>query len=100
MPPVFCCDRAACEGYIFTGWTDSDGKHVAPGDKIRISKNTELTASWIALPYGFRPVLGDLVTLNDIIIYDGDFIQKYDLNGDNILDIFDLVYMAQYVADN
>ena len=92
--------RAACAGYIFDGWTDSDGEFVAPGDNIMISKDTELTASWIRLQSGFRPSLGDVVTLSNIILNDGGYVQNYDLNEDSSLDIFDLVYMTQYIADH
>jgi hypothetical protein len=87
--------RAAAEGYIFRGWDLG-----APGSTITVSADTTLTAQWTALPTGFVPTLSDVVAVNDYIINGGEYNPVYDLNQDGEVDIFDLVPMAQYVADN
>ena len=92
--------RACCEGYAFNGWIDQNGNEYAPGDPVTISRDVILEAQWISLESGFVPTLSDLITVNNIIIYDGDYVEKYDLVRDGEIDIFDLVLMAQYVADN
>ena len=87
--------RAAAEGYIFRGWDLG-----APGSTITVSADTTLTAQWTALPTGFVPTLADVVAVNNYIINGGEYNPVYDLNQDGVVDIFDLVPMAQYVADN
>lgn len=87
--------RAAAEGYIFEGWDLG-----AAGDTITVSADTTLVAQWSALPTGFVPTLADVVAVNDYIINGGEYNPVYDLNQDGEVDIFDLVAMAQYVADN
>jgi hypothetical protein len=87
--------RAAAEGYIFRGWDLG-----APGSTITVSADTTLTAQWTALPTGFVPTLSDVAAVNDYIINGGEYNPVYDLNQDGEVDIFDLVPMAQYVADN
>ena len=91
--------RAASADAVFAGW-DLNGSFVAPGDSLEISGKAILVAQWIALENGFIPTGNDVQALNNIIIYDGAYDSRYDLNKDGELDIFDLVYMAQYVADN
>ena len=92
--------RGSKSGYIFRGW-NLDGKYIAPGDRIPgVKSDMELVAQWSPLEENFSPTLSDVVTLNRIIIYELDYVPKYDLHYDQELDIFDLVLMAQYVADN
>ena len=87
--------RAAAEGYLFEGWDLG-----AAGDTITVNADTTLVAQWSALPVGFVPTLADVVAVNDYIINGGEYNPVYDLNQDGEVDIFDLVAMAQYVADN
>ena len=91
--------RAASADAVFAGW-DLNGSFVAPGDTLEVSGKVVLVAQWIVPESGFIPTGSDVQALNNIIIYDGAYDSRYDLNKDGELDIFDLVYMAQYVADN
>ncbi|MBQ3620840.1 MAG: InlB B-repeat-containing protein [Methanosarcinaceae archaeon] len=96
--------RSVANGYVFRGWTTEDfsGKEefVAPGDTFSVSGNVTLKAVWISLPEDFEPTGSDVIALNRIIIEDSEYISRYDLNRDGVLDIFDLVPMAQYVVDH
>jgi hypothetical protein len=92
--------RAAAEGYIFEGWDLGAADLGAAGDTITVSADTTLVAQWSALPTGFVPTLADVVAVNDYILNGGEYNPVYDLNQDGEVDIFDLVAMAQYVADN
>ena len=92
--------RAIREGYVFTGWLDDNGEYVAPGDSLIITGNKELTAQWIPLEDGFTPRLRDVINLNQIILNHGNFVKNYDIDKNGRLNIFDLVYLSQYVADN
>ena len=90
--------RGFAPGHIFNGWLYGEDM-IAPGDSITVSRNTELTAQWIPLPGSFNPTLSDVILVNNHIIYETEIDEKYDINHDGEIDIFDLVYIAQYVAD-
>lgn len=91
--------RASAEGnYVFNNWMMGNGIY-APGDKVTINEDSEFIARWI--PIEFTPVLEDVVLVNNYIIGDVEDIDpKYDVNDDGEIDIFDLVYIAQFVADH
>lgn len=90
--------RPFIHGYVFSNW-DCEGKYISPGDKLNVTKNMRLDAQWIPLPGSLDPSPNDLSKLNQIIISDR-YDPVYDINNDGECDIFDLVLMAQYVADD
>jgi hypothetical protein len=91
--------RAAADGnYIFDNWMLNNGIY-APGDSVTLDADSEFVARWIAID--FEPGLSDVVLVNNYIIGTvTDIDQKYDINNDGWIDIFDLVYIAQFVADH
>ncbi|MGN1269717.1 MAG: InlB B-repeat-containing protein, partial [Clostridia bacterium] len=40
------CEFIPNSGYVFAGWSGSDGKPYAPGDTITVNSNITLTAKW------------------------------------------------------
>jgi len=91
--------RGAADGnYVFDNWMLNNGIY-APGDTVTLDTDSEFVARWIAID--FEPGLSDVVLVNNYIIGTvEDIDQKYDINNDGFIDIFDLVYIAQFVADH
>ncbi|MBQ3620802.1 MAG: hypothetical protein II940_03910 [Methanosarcinaceae archaeon] len=88
----------ADDTYIFDNWMMGNGIY-APGDTVTLNADSEFAARWIAID--FEPGLSDVVLVNNYIIGTvTDIDQKYDITGDGEIDIFDLVYLAQFVADH
>lgn len=89
-------DRAIADGYVFNGWA-LNGQIVS--GSFTVTGDITLVAQWTALENGYVPTMDDLEAAADLFMEDG-YDETYDLNKDGVLDITDLILMAQYVADH
>lgn len=90
-------DRAVYPGKIFLGWV-SGNRQYAAGDRLIITENIVFDAVWHTP--GIDPTGADVIDLKQALHSDdpGQY-KDYDMNGDGLITITDLVLMSQYVAD-